>query len=274
MDIFDESLYLEGCKEEELQVSVYDADGNCLVDYEPEPDSIPHLPEPAKAAKEPQEIMTNEELYLTGLHIEQYRHATYLPDPYYLEGLKRDPGDIRLNNAYGQLLLRRGQAEQAEPYFRKALERLVERNPNPYNSESYYLLGLSLFFQEKWEDAYDAFFKAAWSNEQQEMAYYYLAAIDAKAKRWEKAYAHVEKALIKNAHNVKARGLKAYLLRKLGRKEKAAAWLEENLALDPFDFLSGYERVILERQPHDKCGMPWKARRQQAAARSKSCVKR
>ncbi len=30
--------------------------------------------------------MTNEELYLTGLHIEQYRHATYLPDPYYLEG--------------------------------------------------------------------------------------------------------------------------------------------------------------------------------------------
>ncbi len=256
VDIFDESLYLEGCKEEELQVSVYDADGNCLVDYEPEPDSIPHLPEPAKAAKEPQEIMTNEELYLTGLHIEQYRHATYLPDPYYLEGLKRDPGDIRLNNAYGQLLLRRGQAEQAEPYFRKALERLVERNPNPYNSESYYLLGLSLFFQEKWEDAYDAFFKAAWSNEQQEMAYYYLAAIDAKAKRWEKAYAHVEKALIKNAHNVKARGLKAYLLRKLGRKEKAAAWLEENLALDPFDFLSGYERVILERQPHDKCGMP------------------
>lgn len=34
--------------------------------------------------------MTNEELYLTGLHIEQYRHATYLPDDYYLEGLKRD----------------------------------------------------------------------------------------------------------------------------------------------------------------------------------------
>ncbi len=36
--------------------------------------------------------MSNEELFLTGLHIEQYRHATYRPDPYYLEGLKRDPG--------------------------------------------------------------------------------------------------------------------------------------------------------------------------------------
>ena len=29
--------------------------------------------------------MTVEELYLTGQHIEQYRHATYRPDPYYLE---------------------------------------------------------------------------------------------------------------------------------------------------------------------------------------------
>ena len=47
---------------------------------------------------------TLEELFLTGLHIEQYRHATYRPDPYYLEGLKRDPGDIRINNAYGSLL--------------------------------------------------------------------------------------------------------------------------------------------------------------------------
>ncbi len=48
--------------------------------------------------------MSNEELFLTGLHIEQYRHATYRPDPYYLEGgLKRDPGDIRINNAYGSL---------------------------------------------------------------------------------------------------------------------------------------------------------------------------
>ena len=92
--------------------------------------------------------MTNEELFLTGQHIEQYRHATYLPDPYYLEGLKRDPGDIRINQAYGQLLLRRGCIREAEGYFRKAIERLTMRNPNPYDSESYYMLGVDLFLQE------------------------------------------------------------------------------------------------------------------------------
>ena len=160
----------------------YAADGSCLVEYTPDPAEIPKLPEPAKAAKDPEAIQTNEELYLTGLHIEQYRHATYLPDPYYLEGLKRDPGDIRINNAYGALLMRRGRFEKAEDYFRKALERLIERNPNPYNSETYYLLGLDLLYQGRDEEAYDAFYKATWSNEQQEMSFYYLAAIDAKGR--------------------------------------------------------------------------------------------
>ena len=259
-----------GCvKEQDLHVAVYAADGSCLVEYTPDPVEIPKLPDPAKAAKDPEAIQTNEELYLTGLHIEQYRHATYLPDPYYLEGLKRDPGDIRINNAYGALLMRRGAFRKAEKYFRKALERLIERNPNPYNSETYYLLGLDLLYLGRDEEAYDAFYKATWSNEQQEMSFYYLAAIDAKAAgaglrafagggthapapgtgtaqmRLARALSHIERALVKNAHNIKARGLKAYLLRKLGRTEEAAAWIQENLALDPFDFLSGNEQVLL-----------------------------
>lgn len=246
-------------KESKLCLSVW-AGESCLVSYQPEEPVIPKLPEPAKAAKEPEQIMTNEELYLTGLHIEQYRHATYLPDPYYLEGLKRDSGDIRINNAYGALLMRRGQFAAAEGYFRKALERLTEKNPNPYNSESYYLLGLCLLSQAgmagekeaaardagKYEaEAYDAFYKATWSNEQKEMSFYYLAAIDARRGRFAGAFEMVEQALAKNVRNVKARGLKAYLLRKLGRLQQAEAWIAENLALDAFDFVSGHEQCIV-----------------------------
>lgn len=239
-----------------LKVSILAGD-KCLVSYQPQKPVSHKLPDPAKAAKEPSEIMTNEELYLTGLHIEQYRHATYLPDPYYLEGLKRDPGDIRINNAYGALLLRRGQFIQAEGYFRKALERLLERNPNPYNSESYYLLGLALLYQGRNDEAYDAFYKATWTNEQQEMSFYYLAAIDAGRGCFENALEMAERALVKNAHNVKARGMKAYLLRKLGRTGEALDWITENLALDPFDFVSCNEQAIcmaLERRAEEKDG--------------------
>ncbi len=235
-------------RESGLCLSVW-AGESCLVSYQPEEPEIPKLPEPAKAAAEPEQIMTNEELYLTGLHIEQYRHATYLPDPYYLEGLKRDPGDIRINNAYGALLMRRGQFEEAEGYFRKALERLVQRNPNPYNSESYYLLGLCLFYLGRDGEAYDAFYKATWTSEQQEMSFYYLAAVDAKRGCFVNALEMVNRALVKNAHNIKARGLKAYLLRKLGRRQQASAWAEENLALDAFDFVSANEQILLGELP-------------------------
>ena len=233
--------------EDETRLTVKVLDGvRELVSYTPLKREIPKLPQPAQAARDPEELMTCEELYLTGLHIEQYRHATYRPDPYYLEGLKRDPGDIRLNNAYGSLLLRRGQFARAEGYFRKALERCTWKNPNPYDSEPYYNLGLALFYQDKLDEAFDAFYKATWSSEQQEMGFYYLGCIEAERKNFAGALALTEKGLVKNWHNVKARGLKAYLLRKLGREDQARAWIGESLAIDPFDYLSRLELVRLD----------------------------
>lgn len=242
IDIYETSIAVSGVKEEQLHLAVY-ADRKCLVEYQAEVSEIPKLPEPAKAAKAPGEIMTNEELYFTGQHVEQYRHATYLPDPYYLEGLKRDPGDVRINNAYGLLIMRRGCFDDSEKYFRKALERLTERNPNPYNSEAYYNLGLVLLNQNRTDEAYDAFYKATWSSEQQEMSYFYLSAIDAKRGKYNISYEHIERALLKNSHNIKARGLKAYLLKKLGKTDTAKAWIKESLELDPFDFISCNEQV-------------------------------
>lgn len=250
-DIF-EKTYTEFVIEDmtKLRVSVEDQ-GEILVAYQQKAEGIPKLAEPAKAARPPKEIMTNEELYLTGLHIEQYRHATYLPDDYYQEGLKRDDGDIRINNAYGTLLMRRGQFEQAEKYLKKALERLTYMNPNPYNSEVYYHLGLCLFYQKKYEESYERFFKATWTNEQQEMSFYYLAVIASREKEWEKALEFIEKSLIKNTHNIKARGLKAVLLRYAGKVDEAKTWIEENLCVDRFDYVSLFEKVFLFGKPED-----------------------
>lgn len=193
-DIFETKLAAEVEKIQDVRIVVY-ADGKLLVEYRPEEETIPELGKPAEAAKGPEEIMTNEELLLTALHIEQHRHATYLPDPYYLEGLKRDPGDSRINNAYGMLLFRRGNFEGAEKHFRAAVKRLTWRSPNPYDSEPYYNLGLTLYFQAKTDEAYDAFYKATWSNEQQEMSFYYLAAIETGRGNWESALELVEKGL-------------------------------------------------------------------------------
>lgn len=243
--VYEKKLSLSVENKTDITVRVFNADGRELVEFTPLEEKIAKIPEPAKAAKDPKEIQTCEELYLTGLHIEQYRHATYLPDDYYLEGLKRDEGDIRLNTAYGMLLFRRGLLTESEKYFRKALERMTWKNPNPYNSEAYYGLGLTLFYQRRYDEAYDAFFKATWSNEQQEMSFYFLAAISAKKEDFLQALEFVEKGLVKNCHNVKARGLKATILRKLGKIEEAKQWIKENFKIDPFDYISGYEAVLL-----------------------------
>ena len=222
-----------------------------LVHYTPLKKTIPEIPKPAEAAKAPSEIMTNEELYLTGLHLEQYRHATLRPDDYYLEGLKRDAGDIRINTAYGSLLMRRGLFKEAEKHFRQAIKRLTWKNPNPYDSEAYYDLGLSLLYQKRDSKAFEAFFKASWSAEQQEMSFYYLAAIEAKRRHFSDALQLVDKALVKNAHNVKARGLKLYLLRKLNLREEAVDLVRENLGIDPFDYVTRMEDSYLCEESED-----------------------
>ena len=237
VEIYEKELPLSVPDPYKMKTSVFSG-GKELVSYAPKDPGISAPAEPAKAAKEPAEILTNEELYLTAQHIEQYRHATWLPDPYYLEGLKRDPGDTRINNAYGLLLFRRGLFAESEKYFRKALERLTLMHPNPYDSEPYYNLGLSLFYQARFDEAFDAFYKAAWVNELQEMSYYYLAAIALRRGDLEEALDLIERSLVKNAHSIKARGLKAAVLQGLGRYEEADAQIKENLELDPFDFVS------------------------------------
>ncbi len=249
--IYEKNIPATCADETLLSVAVCEGE-KLLVSYQPQKQEIAKLPDPAEAIGDPAELATNEELYLAGLHIEQYRHATYLPDPYYLEALKRDPGDIRVNNAYGALLLRRGDFVGAKKYCQKALERMTKHNPNPYSSEAYYNLGLAQMYLGEDVDAYDAFFKATWSNEQQEMSFYYLAVLDAKSGRYAHALEMAEKGLVKNAHNIKARALKVYLLRRLGMLKEAKNFADENLRVDAFDFVSGFELAWMAEEKTEK----------------------
>src|SRR5260370_899072 len=53
---------------------VFTSDGKEIIRYQPEEKREARLPEPATEPPPPAEISTIEELYLTGLHLEQYRH--------------------------------------------------------------------------------------------------------------------------------------------------------------------------------------------------------
>ena len=238
-------------KAEELKLSLCSAEGRELVGYQADKPEIKPIPDPAKAAQEPKDIASMEQLYLTGLHLEQYRHATYNPADYYLEGLKREPGDVRCNNAMGLLLMRKGQFAKAEPYFRQAIATLTERNPNPYDGEPLYNLGWSLKMQGRYEEAYEQFFKACWNAAWQDAGYFNIAQIDLMQQHPETALENIERSLIRNWHNHKARALKAAILRKLNRTTEALAWIEDSLAIDAFNMGCRYEKYLLTQQETD-----------------------
>lgn len=243
---FKEEISLTGDeKEHDLVVSVKDKNGRLLVSYQPKEKLIEEIPSAAKPLPLPSEIQTNEELYLAGLHLEQYRHATFVPEDYYLEGLKRDPKDIRINVAYGILLLRRGLFQESETHFQTAIQSLTWRNPNPYDSEAYYQLGLALKLQGKLEEAYGAFYKSVWSSAWQDSGHFSLAQIDLHNGELLVALDHIDRSLNRNVRNLKARHVKVAILRKLQQVKEAKRLVKETLEMDIADFAAHNELYLL-----------------------------
>ena len=248
---FEKTISFNMTSHENLQAKVIDSKGNVLVSWTKQDYNDLEVPEPAKAAKLPKDIKSIEQLYLRGLHLEQYRHATYDPTAYYMEALSREPSDARCNNAMGLWNLKRGKFEKALSFFDKAISTLTERNPNPYDGEPYFNRGLVLNLLGRQDEAYAAFFKSCWNGAWQDAGYFNVAQIDASKGNYEKALEFVDKSLIKNWHNHKARHLKIILLRKLGRENEAFRLVENSLTIDRFNFGALYEKYILSNNSAD-----------------------
>jgi tetratricopeptide (TPR) repeat protein len=219
--------------------------GKELISYQQEKETDLPIPAPADAAKLPSDVENNEQLYLTGLHLEQYRHATFLATDYYEEALKRDPKDVRNNNALGLWYLRGGKFIKAEYYFRRAVKTLTERNPNPYDGEPYFNLGLSLKMQERYDEAYDAFYKSVWNDAWQHAGYLNLARLCALKGEYLEALDMIQKSLLKNYHSHTARHAKVFILRKLNRHKEAISFIGESLEIDPFNYGCLFEKYLL-----------------------------
>ena len=216
-----------------------------LLEWIPEPDEIRPIPDAAEAAFSPQETKTIDQLYLTGLHLEQYRHATWSALDYYEEALRRDPMDYRCNMQIGLWYLRRARFDKAKPYLETAVKVLKKRNPNPYDGEPQFYLGVVNMYLDDLEAAYQCFWKSTWNKAWADAGYFEAACISMSDERWEDALDELERSLISNSHNHKARAMKALVLRKLGRKEEALAWIQESYKIDPFNYVCMVEEHLL-----------------------------
>lgn len=233
--------------EEDLRLSLLSSTGDELIGYKPARPGGAPMPDVVTPPPPPEDIGTVEELYLTGLRLEQFYNPALEPYPYYEEALRRDPGDYRVNLALGILYLKRGLFERAADTFRTALTRATRGYTAPRDGEAYYYLGLALRGQGDWDGAYDALYRATWSHAFHTAAYYQLAEINCRRGDLSTALEHVNRSIATNAWNTKALNLKCAVLRHGGRLEEAAALAARVLALDPLDLWAAHELCLANR---------------------------
>ncbi len=106
---------------------------------------------------------------------------------------------------------------------------------------------MALKAQNKIDDAFDAFFKATWSEAWRGPAYFGLAEIATQRRDGAAALDYLNRSLDANALNVPALALKAALLRHLGKNDEALAVAEAALRqTDPLDVSLNAERVCAQ----------------------------
>jgi tetratricopeptide (TPR) repeat protein len=213
----------EGVTEDELELLLISKTGEELLSYKPAEHrpADEEMPEPLQPPASPKEIKTSEELYLTGLRLNQFYNASLDPMPYYMEALARDPGDYRVNTQLGILAIKDYNWEEAELRLRTAVKRITANYTRSRDGEAQYYLGVVLKAQNKLEEAYDYLYDASWSAAWHTPAYFQLAEIDCKKGDFDQAIDHIDRAITTNTNNGPALNLRAVILRKRSQFEDA-----------------------------------------------------
>lgn len=213
--------------------------GAVLLSWRPRADAplLPSgVPAPATEPPLPADVPSLDELYLTGLHLDQYRHATRSPEPYWLEALRRDPADARSATALASRRARDGRLAEAEELLRTAVARLTHRNPNPRDGEAHYRLGIVLARQGRADEARAALGTASWDAAWLDAATVATARLDLAQRRepWE-IRAALDALLGRSPGHAQARNLAAVAARRAGDHERARALVRGTLASNPLD---------------------------------------
>lgn len=247
-----------GIRQTNLRASLQSADGEELLAYQPvEQEPVDELPDTVKAPPTPGEVKTIEELYLTGLRVEQIHNPKVDPLDYYNKALQRDPGDTRSNTALGIHYNKYGLYEKAETHLRKAIERLSAGYTRPENTEAYFHLGLSLRGQGRLDEAYDSFYRASWDSAFHPAAYEQLAELSCRRGDFAQALDQIDRSLATNALNTNGMGIKSMILRRLGKTDQAMDVASQAMAVDSLDFLAANEMYLAKT----KAGKSREARR-------------
>ncbi|MDY2944618.1 MAG: DUF5107 domain-containing protein [Lachnospiraceae bacterium] len=239
----------ESISAKDIEVLLTSAAGKTIVSYQY---TAPYYegkepPKPHKASRMPKDISTQDDLYLEGLHVEQYRNITLRAEDYYSEALQRDPSDYRCSNAMGLLLMRRTDTEAAQQYFERALESVTQRNQNPRDGEYSYNLAWALEENGNEKAAVDYYRKSAWNLNFKAAALKQAARLYIRRKDYETALSCLSEAYDVNRKSVDLTFLKIFTERHITGTEELScemktSYLDAFLKTDPIDYVLRAEK--------------------------------
>lgn len=220
-----------------LAVTLVSSDGSTLLSYEEEQPDLLKMPPVKDALPLAAELDSADDLYLAGIHVEQYRDPARMPDAYWEEALRRNPRHIpsllgMAKDAYGRL-----EPETALHYIQKAIRELTRFNSRPERGDAFYLQGLILESLKQEDEAYDAYYKASWNGSAVSKSMARLAALDLKRGDAVAAAQHAAEALGRDMRQPLATAARILALGKLGKAGEAAQTAAWFLKGDPLNLL-------------------------------------
>ncbi len=213
-----------------------------VVDYTVCEKAEREIPEPRRELPYFKEVKTAEELYLEGLHVEQYRSPEYSAEQCYLEALDRDPEFAPALVALAELYLKNNNASLALEYASAAERSLSRFNIRHESGKAYYLKGLALMSLGKIDEGYDYLFKASWCYDYKSAAMLSIGLVDIRRGAYARAEEHLAESLLGNGRSVVAAAFLGYAVYLGGDKERALdIWARANDA----DKVNLYSRALM-----------------------------
>ena len=178
-----------------------------------------------------------DELYLAGVHVDQYRDPAALPDAYWKEALKRNINHIPSLIAMARYEYNRYDMEAALGYIERAAKQISIYNERPQSGEVYYVYGQILETMGNYDKAYDFYYKATWAADCVSKGMTRIALIDIRRGDYENAVRHAENALDYGRNNSLAAAALVIALEETGHVESAMKVAEEQLKKDSLDHM-------------------------------------
>ncbi|MCR4883002.1 MAG: DUF5107 domain-containing protein [Clostridiales bacterium] len=121
-----------------------------------------------------------QELYLLGVHAEQYRDPAVLPDAYWREALRRDPDFVPALTSLASWELEHDRPQEAYLLARHAWEQVTVRNFHPESGELQYVMGRILEALGQEDDAWSWYMQSAWAQDSRSRALTRAAMIEGR----------------------------------------------------------------------------------------------